>query len=155
MEIRFANKNDLATVVDLARAMVDAHHDIDPYYISGSEHKTLANDFANLLNDRNTMLAVAEVNDKIIGYINVSVERIEYINPKKIGVINNTYIIPQYRHNGVAQTLYKFAEDWLRNKKKIAWVELNADSRNKNATALWDKLGFTTYKFRMRKKLNN
>ena len=155
MEIRFAKKEDLPSIVALARAMADVHHEIDPYYKPGAAHKTLADDFANLLNDHDTILVVAEINKKIIGYINMSVETIEYISAKKIGVINNAYIIPAHRRQGIAKALFTLAEYWLHNKKKVEWIELNADARNKNAVELWSKLGFETYKLRMRKKLSH
>lgn len=61
------------------------------------------------------------------------------------GFIDEVYVKPKHRGNGVATILIKEAIEWI-NEKNCSLVELDVKIQNKEAISLYKKIGFTEQK---------
>lgn len=78
---------------------------------------------------------VAEDGDKIIGAIMAG-------HDGRRGYIHHTFVLPEYRKQGIAQILVNSAIDAL-DKEGINKVALVAFKENKGGNAFWERIGFT------------
>ncbi|MEK7192279.1 MAG: GNAT family N-acetyltransferase [Patescibacteria group bacterium] len=154
MTIRITKKQDLAAILEMARAMVDYHHELDPYYKPSSALADLESHAEEWLEDPNMILIVAENSGKIVGYFRCATEEAPfYSKAKKIGTVADVFVAREYRRKGAASQMFEKALEWFK-KKKVQNIELNVDFRNTGAIAVWKKMGFFEYKLRMRKDLD-
>ncbi len=148
--IRKAENRDLGHVVALAKMMAEYHHELDPYYKSGSSYKNLELDLAEELEDKDSNILVAETEKQIVGYFRGMIEPGPmYIAAKKIGVVNDLVVRPDFRRKTVGQQLFTAAREWFAS-RNVKNIELNVDSRNEPGVKFWRKNGFFDYKIRMR-----
>jgi ribosomal protein S18 acetylase RimI-like enzyme len=153
MMIRGLEKNDKAQLLCLLEAMVGYHRAIDRYYKQFSEYKNWDEEIDSWLKDKDTRLLAGEIDGELAGYARIAVESApDYAAAKKIGVIYDVFVLEQYRRQGIADALCTAALEWLQ-KKKVKHIELSVDARNEAGIALWKKLGFFSYKLRLRKDL--
>lgn len=154
MIIRTAKKSDLSGLMKLLEEMVVYHMKIDRYYKSFSKYSGLKEEAESWLSNKDMKVLVAEDNDELIGYAQVSVEDAPaYAAVRKIGVVYDMYVLEPYRRKGIAEMLFNEALDWF-GSKKIKNIELSVDARNAAGVKYWESLGFFIYKFRMRLDLN-
>lgn len=151
MTIRKATPNDLPAVVALARQMADYHHQLDPYYKTSAAYKNLEGDFAEELEDKDSLILVAEIDGRVTGYFRGMIEPAPlYVAAKKVGVVNDLFVEPAGRKKGAGGKLFQAALDWFGD-RGVKNIELNVDARNTLGIAFWKKHGFFDYKIRMRK----
>ncbi len=148
--VRKAEGRDLGHVVELARMMAEYHHELDPYYKPGSSYKNLELDLAEELEDKDSAILVAEMAGQIVGYFRGMIEPGPmYIAAKKIGVINDLVVRPDFRRKTVGQQILNAAIAWFGD-RGVKNIELNVDARNEPGVKFWRKNGFFDYKIRMR-----
>ena len=153
MFIRHATKTDLIEIVKMATEMAELHHKLDAYYKPASQYKNLEEDLEKELGDKDGLMLVAEDGRRIVGYFRGSVEKApDYISAKKIGVIYDLFVKPDYRKGGTGKKLMDAAMDWF-NTRKVKNIELSVDARNADAINFWKKSGFSAYKLRLRRDL--
>ena len=87
------------------------------------------------LNRNPTTSFVAEDNGKIIGAIMAG-------HDGRRGYIHHTFVLPEYRKQGIAQILVNSAMDAL-DKEGINKVALVAFKENEGGNAFWERIGFT------------
>ena len=153
MDIRAFSKNDVSVVADLMRRMADFHHALNSEYRTGEEYRNLEEEIEGWLSEPDILVFLAEENGKAVGYIRISVEPAPaYLDEKKIGIVDDVFILESSRRQGVAKLLYAKAEEWF-FKKGVHSIELNVDCKNEKAVEFWKKHGFGERKLRMRKIL--
>lgn len=151
--IRGFSKDDIPAIADLMRQMAGFHNSLDPEYKAGGGYPNLEEEIEGWLSNADILILVAKEKGEIVGYARISVEPAPtYLNEKKIGIIDDIFVIEDYRRKGVAEALFEKSKEWFL-KKKVYSVELNVDVRNEGAIALWKKLGFSERKLRMRRRL--
>lgn len=154
MIIRNAKKSDLDGLMKLLEAMVVHHVGIDGYYKPYSEYSGLREEAESWLSNRDMKVLVAEDAGELIGYAQVSVEDAPaYVSARKIGVVYDMFVSGPYRRKGIAEMLFNEALEWFKS-KKVKNIELSVDSRNKAGVKYWESMGFSVYKFRMRRNLD-
>lgn len=79
--------------------------------------------------------------DKLIGHIWFG----QQDSDRKKGFIDEVYIKPKHRKNGLATILIKEAIDWI-NEKNCSLIELDVKVHNKAVICLCKKIGFTEQK---------
>ncbi len=148
--IRKAEPRDLTAIVEMARAMADYHHSLDAYYKTSASYKNLEEDLAEEFEDKDSALLIAEEDRKIIGYFRGMIEPAPmYLAPKKIGVVYDLFIKPEYRGKGVGKKIFQAALGWFQD-RNVKNIELNVDARNEPGKNFWKQHGFSEYKIRMR-----
>lgn len=153
MTIRTATSEDATSISKLMKELVEEHHQRDNYYKPSSRYHGLKKYIHNSLKDENKLMLVAEINDKIIAYLIAAIEEAPfYSSEKKIGVIADTVVNKTYRRRGTLTAMFRFTLDWFR-KQEVNYIELSVNSKNQAAIAAWQKMGFETYKLRMKKAI--
>ena len=78
----------------------------------------------------------------IIGFIVVRVKVYpSYLDSAPRGLISELFVLPEHRHQGLAQDLFARAKDWLMT-KNISDVELNTVAHNDSGEYFWKACGF-------------
>ena len=103
------------------------------------------------------LAAVAEAEDgSIAGFVFASILRLgaEYScdGAASIGYINELYIAPAARRQGLSRRLMDFCEDWLRG-QGVSTVQAQVVAGNGAARAMWQAYGMTPVSTTYEKKL--
>lgn len=103
--------------------------------------------FKNVIKDRNNILLGYIIDNQIIGYT-----YLKYLaNDNKKGyLIDGLYILENYRGQGYAKKLLKYALNLLEN-KSLDFIDINVLGANEKARNLYKLLGFKDFKITMRK----
>ena len=154
VKIEEAKKEKINSILSLMTKLSDYHKKIDPkYYKSGKEReesdkKRLIEHFSK--KRKNQKILVAKVKNKIVGFLIGGVEKSPpYCKENKIGVIHRAYIKENFRRKGIGKLLVEELLKWFR-KRKIKFVEVEVDSRNKIGIEAYKKYGFFEFHKRMR-----
>jgi ribosomal protein S18 acetylase RimI-like enzyme len=154
IKIKEAKKEEMGSVLSLMRQLSDYHKKIDPkYYKSGKERKE--RDKKRLIEyfskkRKNRKILVAKVKNKVVGFLIGSIEKPPpYCKENKIRVIHRAYIKENFRRKGIGKLLVEELLKWFR-KRKIKFVEVEVDSRNKIGIEAYKKYGFFEFHKRMR-----
>ena len=103
--------------------------------------------FKNVIKDSNNILLGYIIDNQIIGYT-----YLKYLaNDNKKGyLIDGLYILENYRGQGYAKKLLKYALNLLEN-KSLDFIDINVLGANEKARNLYRLLGFKDFKITMRK----
>lgn len=103
--------------------------------------------FKNVIKDSNNILLGYIIDNQIIGYT-----YLKYLaNDNKKGyLIDGLYILENYRGQGYAKKLLKYALNLLEN-KSLDFIDINVLGANEKARNLYKLLGFKDFKVTMRK----
>lgn len=103
--------------------------------------------FKNVIKDSNNILLGYIIDNQIIGYT-----YLKYLaNDNKKGyLIDGLYILENYRGQGYAKKLLKYALNLLKN-KSLDFIDINVLGANEKARNLYKLLGFKDFKITMRK----
>ena len=149
--IRKATKDDLAKILSLMRQLIEEHQVLDNYYKSFTQYQGLRDYVLKSIKNRSKLLLVAEVGGRVAAYFIGAIEPAPFYSvAKKIGVVADTSVDKSFRRQGILKMLFQEALRWFK-KKKVNYIELSVDLRNKVGVAAWEKLGFVGYKIRMRR----
>ncbi|MFA4873095.1 MAG: GNAT family N-acetyltransferase [Patescibacteria group bacterium] len=153
--IRKANKEDIGAIVRLNSLLADYHHDLDPYWKTGSRvRKSYRKIFVKELRRRNIRYYVAEDKGRVVGYFCALIKAASStVNTKHIGHIRIGFVQREYRGKGIGREAVKIFLDWFKQ-KKIRYVELNVDARNALGVSVWKRFGFKECMKRMRLELS-
>ncbi len=167
MEIRTTSINDIEELSELVRQATE-------YNVSHIGHYELNHDFDWLayteakLRNRNEHIFVAENNNRALaGFIDSRIvryphpsgkksmfsfvckgpgaENLSPIKPLKWGVIDECYVIPSLRRQGIGSHLVTKAIAWFKA-ENIGRIELSVVAENTYGEAFWKKYGFEPFR---------
>jgi ribosomal protein S18 acetylase RimI-like enzyme len=144
-------KRLIAQIEELWAQLVHVHEEAEEYFrLQPDSRKIWRNYFENhLLRDQDTRVFIALEDKQVLGFL---VARIEPPTPlfagNYFGFLSDTYVRPEYRHQGIMQALYRSAADWLAC-QGIYELQLDVYNRNHTAWEYWNKQGFRPLKTRM------
>ncbi|PNX51293.1 MAG: hypothetical protein BV458_11745, partial [Thermoplasmata archaeon M9B2D] len=141
---RRASERDLDVVVELWMDSSRYHKELDSRLsVRKDAPKHVYAFYSKLILDENNYLAVALVNDTIIGYICVLIQERSPIHLEKAsGFLDGIFVKPDYRHQGVGSELYQMALRWLKE-HEIGSMRLTVSPHNSVGLSFWRKQGFT------------
>ena len=107
--------------------------------------ETLPRVMQNRLRSRLVLTAVAEdAAGELQGFVFCSILRLapEYTcrGEASVGYLNDLYVVPAARGQGLARKLTAYAENWLRE-QEVSVMELQVLGKNENAQEFWKKQG--------------
>ena len=107
--------------------------------------ETLPRVMQNRLRSRLVLTAVAEdAAGELQGFVFCSILRLasEYTcrGEASVGYLNDLYVSPTARGQGLARKLTTYAENWLRE-QEVSVMELQVLGKNENAQEFWKKQG--------------
>jgi len=105
--------------------------------------RNLMKEFEDLLKERNAFFRFVAVNGEIADYIygKIMLVGANEKNWKKKGDLNSVVVLPTFRGKGIAQFMTNKFMKWLKL-KKIKYVEMSVNVRNKEMLKFANKLGF-------------
>ena len=154
--IRLASEEDYSSVMDLYRdSYANERKAIPEPYDLIPPSPLRRGTYINILEDEEDTIYVAELDQKIVGVINFSVESLSAtsFNEAFVRVTVDTLIVAEeHRRKGIGQLLMATAEGWAREKGMYD-ITLIVYSYNTTAISFYEANGYESYSVRMRKKL--
>jgi len=144
VEFRRASERDIDVIVELWMDSSRYHKKLDSRLaVRKDAPKNIHAFLSKLVLDENNYLAVALVNDTIIGYICVLIQERPPIHFEKMsGFLDGIFVKPDYRQQGVGSELYQMALRWLKE-HEIRSMRLTVSPHNSVGLSFWRKQGFT------------
>lgn len=153
IKITKATPEDMAGIIEMIKQICDYHCSFDKYYKPFAKYSNLEKEVLGSLKDKNTIVLLAKVDKKIIGYCVGGVGNApSYAQKIKIGYIYTVIINDEHRGKGVGKKILDELMKWFKN-KKIKNIELEVDARNKLGIDFWKNNNFFIYRLKMRRDL--
>ena len=147
MKIREATNEDISEIRDMMKNLfltwdkMDSMDKIDKTWFSSKESSQLI--FERMGSESNKYF-VAENAGKIIGYIFGLIEIRAACLDKKIGLIDELYMKPEYRKTSAGKALTNKMLGWFKS-KKLRWTITLTHSQDEGANSYWKHFGYKDY----------
>ena len=155
MNIRKAKTRDVPEVAKLNYELNTYHLKFDKYYELKKNTDSLSRKYyRTIIRSNRALLMVAEVNNRVVGYICCKIEKrppIYKINER--GYIGGLFVSKKHRRKGIGKKLVAEALKWFKE-KGIFYVETEADVRNKLSVPSWKSYNFRTFQIKIKKNLS-
>ena len=152
MLIRFANKEDYEEVEEIAEQVQKMHVEWRPD-IYTFEKKVFPDELFEQIIENN-LLIVADDDEKVVGFLMYIVNKVDFDNQVERTVyrVDAVAVDEEYRGQGIGHKLFDYLKDIAKD-NKIDAIELQVNSENKAAKAMYEKYGFTDKSINMELKL--
>jgi GNAT superfamily N-acetyltransferase len=147
--IRKANKNDSQHIGELFKKLGIDQMSRDKYFTDSLENLKISNDeIFNIISNPNSIIYVAEIDNKIIGYIEAWFHKKDFnFFIDDYVYILHMFVDDNYRSYKVMYELHKSIENWT-IKKKIKYIEADIFEFNKKVQKIAEYLGYLSYRRR-------
>ena len=108
-------------------------------------------DLRRAANDRSQGLFVIEVDGQLVAFLWLVILANNWTG-ERYGYINNLYVRPEFRHQGLGTQCMEKAESFFRS-RGIRKVRLTVSCGNAAAVSLYQKMGYGTIRFDMEKEI--
>jgi aminoglycoside 6'-N-acetyltransferase I len=110
-------------------------------------HCTYEEEFANcveIINSTSQTIFVAEANDDYVGFIQLSLrtDYVEGTSTSPVLYVEGLYIEPNYRNQGIANSLVEKSEDWG-IEQNCTEIASDAELNNTDSIKFHESIGFT------------
>jgi GNAT superfamily N-acetyltransferase len=145
MTIRRAEPRDAQALGELGAALMRAHYAFDMRRFlepgEGAE-SGYARFLVSQLRDRESIVMVAERDDRVVGYVYAAIEPLSWKELRdECGFIHDLLVADDARKTGIGEELLNAAIDWLRQ-HKMPRVVLGTAAQNENARRMFERRGF-------------
>ncbi|MCL0056503.1 GNAT family N-acetyltransferase [Dehalococcoidia bacterium] len=146
MLVRKAKIKDLPRVTELAVALLKYHENLDPYFTAAKDVEAVyLKFFKTCIYSPKRLLLVVEENSEIVGYaLGESASRPPVFKIRRIGVINDMFVVEKLRKCGIAKIFLEQLFIWFRS-KQLDYVQLGVHVRNQTGKKAWAKYGFEDF----------
>ena len=108
---------------------------------------------ANMINPECLMLGAFDEPDNMIGLVRATLwKESGMVKTVKVVCLDDVYVVPEYRRDGIATKLFEAVEQWARE-QGAARLELHTWDFNQGAIALYRAMGMTPQRYVFEKKL--
>jgi ribosomal protein S18 acetylase RimI-like enzyme len=153
LKIRRAERKDLDAILRLNHKLFEKEHkeydnSLDLNWTYGRGAKIFSN---NIIND---FAAVAEINNKIIGYLAGGVsDSGSSWRTVKIAELNNMFIEEEFRNKRIGKRMVEKFVEWCKN-KQIDRISVRASVQNELGIEFYKRVGFKNYDVVLEMKLS-
>ena len=159
IKIRKAKLKDINSIVTLEKKLID-HSDkiiknsypenLKDFYFNKSRDEIAKKFIKNAIHSKNGLVIIAENNEKILGYLLITIRNnFSFFNLKKYGKLQTIYVKDEYRKMGISSKLMDEAIKWC-IERGIKRISLDVLPNNFNAINIYKKWGFSPYLLEMR-----
>lgn len=156
LKIRQAKEEDYSAVDLLYCQTYNLYHKNIPGDYKKPPAKTLPKGtFLNMLEDKDALVLVAEINNEVAGVLYAVVEKDEgneWTVPYHRVSVEEVSVHPNFIHQGVGTKLMNEIEKWAEKQGIKDMITLVFDF-NKNAIKFYEKNGYKPYSIKMVKKI--
>jgi len=112
-----------------------------------------SNFFKDKISRDNGCVLIAEVDNKIVGYLAGGLNKAEsYRNLPLVAELDNTFILEDYRNLGIGSQLHKKFIEWCKS-KDVKLVRVQASIQNEQAISFYREKGFKDYTLILESKI--
>ena len=155
MKIRKLIESDYDMVAELWKELDEMHVQARPdYFVHRDKDKIYPKDafFQNLAHPDVLQLGAFE-NEQLAGFVRATLwEESGMVKGVKTVCLDNIYVLPTHRRNGVATKLFAEVESWAKEQGAIR-LDLWTWDFNKSAIAMYQAMGMTPQQYVFEKKL--
>jgi ribosomal protein S18 acetylase RimI-like enzyme len=173
MLIRETNKGDIEQLSELVRQNIEFHQSIACYW-EIRPNFDWATYTQEKLESQNRLILIVETSQYLAGFIELRI--IDYplkrgrssilqriyprlakrisspVKPQRWGVIEECFVIPSLRKQGIGTQLVASASKWFKS-RNIRRIEISMASQNTQAKVFWKSLGFKLYRLSLFKEI--
>jgi GNAT superfamily N-acetyltransferase len=125
---------------DLTGLFLGLYHHHEPY------SPRLVDDWqrrwrSQLGNGQERLMLIGRVEGDAAGFMNSRIQRNSGVYNEQFGFVEDAYVEPEHRGNGMAQAMLERTEAWCRA-KHIDLLRLSVHVQNEIGQHFWDKSGF-------------
>jgi len=143
VSFRFWNRRDIPVLARLARELYAYIESIDPVWrTSPGAEDHLRVQLMDLFTTRHATSYVACDGERIIGFITGSItQRPPVILPRRDGLVDNAYVHPSWRRQGIGTRLCRMILAWF-TEQGVEEVRIHYQVSNLEANRFWERFGF-------------
>jgi len=152
VQIRAATARDIQRIVPLWQALAALHGEFDPALALQRGAPAAYGAFLRETvghPDSCVMLAVDGDRAVAFGVGRVYVLPLPFREARR-GWIQDVFTVPERRREGIGRRVVEALLAWF-DERRVALVELTVSVRNPEAVRFWERLGFGTYMYRMKR----
>lgn len=155
MIIRKADKNDIQSIMNLLRQVLDVHASVRPDIFKSNTTKYTDEELYYIVSNPLTPVFVAEDEGEVLGhcfckFIRFSKDHV--LTDIKTLYIDDICVDEKARHKGVGKALYNFTQDFAKSENCYN-ITLNVWNGNESAIKFYEYLGLSVQKITMEKIL--
>lgn len=141
LSIREAKAEDLGSISELMQRFIALNGEFDPMLRSREDSEGSIRDYLeSAISSDSASIFVAELDGKLVGFLKAEIRSRVFHEPDMEGVIQEFYVLPQFRRRGVGERLVRYAIDRL--KERVGLVTAEFPSLNTIAVNFYKKMGF-------------
>lgn len=145
MEIRI-EQAQIEDAASLAQLFIRYSKELEQYEMAYSLiEESVFSAMQSRIKSKISLAAVAKNENEIVGFLFCNISRLSgysYEGSPLFGYIADTYVLPEFRKQGIARRLADYAIGWLKE-NEVGYVELKVLESNSSAHRFWSENGFT------------
>lgn len=142
INIRRANNDDIKVLNAFLTSLI---RDEKKYDKNINEDIVINYFYETIIDKEDHYLLVADVDNKLVGYLYGYIENSGNVYIDKVSVIDALFVMEEYRGNGIANMLIdefkKVSKD-----NNVRYIEIKVCNENEKASSLYNKCGFKDIK---------
>ena len=152
MEIEFATVDQAEALTDLWVALAEEQTQYDSHVLGERNRSVVADELSrHAVTDR---LVIATEDGEAIGFVMFALDRASYEMDVTQGIIENLYVRPEFRNDGIGSELLATAERQL-DKRGADTVVLEAMDANMAARQFYRRHGYDPHRVQLEKSLES
>jgi len=152
MEIEFATVDQAEALTDMWIALADEQTQYDSHVLGERNRSVVADELSrHAVTDR---LVIATEDGHPVGFVMFTLDRGSYEMDVTQGVIENLYVEPEVRNEGIGSELLETAERQL-DKRGAETVVLEAMAGNMAARRFYRRHGYDSHRVQLEKSLES
>ena len=156
VKVRKATRDDYTSVCELFYEIDTLHRDNLPHVFQKPGDAAREQDYyLNLVADENVGFFVANIDEKLVGFVHALVRdtpAIPVLVPKRHANVDFIVVKAGFQDQGIGSRLMDRVQEWAITKGAVS-IELNVYEFNRNAISFYGKLGYRTLSRKMSKEL--
>ncbi|WJG20302.1 GNAT family N-acetyltransferase [Vibrio furnissii] len=154
VSLQAAQITDLEILNQLMFDLHDEHHRACPEYFKTAEEVEQEKSIARYIENPDCLVLVAKVDTQIVGFITGYFSELvsSVSKPVPMGSIDELYVMPQYRQQGIARQLFSRLEQTF-VEYGVAEVFVEVWDFNKEAQLFYQDVGFSHHIHWLRKSV--
>ncbi len=152
LEIRPAKTRDIPRILPLWEALAEFHGDLDPAL---AVERGAAREYAEFLQETierpDTCVMLGLDDDRAVAF---ALGRIQLLplpfRARRRGWIQDVFTLPERRRQGIGRRVVERLLAWF-DAHRVTLIELTVAVGNPDAVRFWERLGFRTYMYRMKR----
>lgn len=156
ISIRKATSDDYDSLCELFDEIDSLHRDNLPHIFQKPNGATRERDYyLGLITDENVGLFVAEVSEKLVGFVHAIIREppdIPIFVPRRYAIVDGILVKSGFQNHGIGRILMDKIQEWA-IVKGVTSIELNVFEFNQTAISFYEKLGYQASSRKMSKEL--